>query len=57
MAHLLGMTTTETKPRPRLRVDLTFDLDRPRGTIEWVTAIDEVRLWADLVARIKAGGN
>ena len=54
-AHLLGMTKVETRPRPRLRNDLTFDLDNPKGTIDWVTSIDEGRLWTDLVAKIKAG--
>jgi inosine-uridine nucleoside N-ribohydrolase len=57
VAYLLGMAKTETRPRPRLRDDLTFDLDNPRGTIEWVTAIDEGRLWNDLVAKLKAGAN
>jgi inosine-uridine nucleoside N-ribohydrolase len=57
VAYLLGMARTETRPRPRMRDDLTFDLDHPRGTIEWVTAIDDGRLWTDLVDRIKAGGN
>ncbi len=54
-AHLLGMTRVETRPRPRLRDDLSFDLDNPKGTIDWVTSIDEGRLWTDLVAKIKAG--
>lgn len=53
-AYLLGMAKVETRPRPRLREDLTFDLDNPRGTIDWVTSIDEGRLWADLVAKINA---
>ncbi len=56
-AHLLGMTKVETRPRPRLRDDLSFDLDSPKGTIDWITWIDEGKLWADLVAKIKAGGN
>lgn len=55
-AYLLGFATAETRPRPRLKDDLTFDLDKPQGTIEWITAIDEGKLWIDLVARIKAGG-
>jgi len=56
-AHLLGMTRTESRPRPRLRDDLSFDLENPRGTVEWVTAIDEGRLWPDLVAKLKAAAN
>ncbi len=56
-AYLLGLAKTESRPRPRLRDDLSFDLDHPRGTIEWVTAIDEGRLWTDLVTKIKAAAN
>ena len=56
-AYLLGMTKTESRPRPRLRDDLTFDLDNPRGTVEWITTIDEGRLWPDLVAKIKGAVN
>lgn len=52
-AVLLGFATVETRPRPRLRDDLTFDHDRPRGSIGWVTAIDERRLWADLAGRLR----
>jgi inosine-uridine nucleoside N-ribohydrolase len=53
-AYLLGLASTETRPRPRLRDDLTFDLANPRGTIEWITSIDEGKLWPDLVAKLKA---
>jgi len=55
-AYLLGLAKSESRPRPRLRDDLSFDLDNPKGTIEWITSIDEGRLWPDLVAKIKAGG-
>ncbi len=57
VAYLLGLARAETRPRPRLRDDLTFDLDNPRGTIDWVTSVDEGKLWTDFVAKIKAGGN
>jgi purine nucleosidase len=53
-AYLLGLARTESRPRPRLREDLTFDLDQPKGTIDWITSIDEGKLWPDLVAKIKA---
>ncbi len=53
-AYLLGMAKAESRPRPRLRDDLTFDLDSPKGTIDWITSIDEGKLWPDLVAKIKA---
>jgi inosine-uridine nucleoside N-ribohydrolase len=52
VAFLLGLTRQESRPRPRLRDDLTFDHSRPRGTITWVTAIDADRLWADLAANL-----
>ncbi len=55
-AYLLGFARAESKPRPRLRENLTFDLERPQGTIDWITSIDESKLWTDLVARIKSGG-
>ena len=53
-AYLLGMARAESRPRPRLREDLSFDLDHPKGTIEWITSIDDGRLWPDLVAKIRA---
>lgn len=53
-AYLLGLAKAESKPRPRLRDDLSFDLDQPRGTIEWITSIEEGKLWQDLVAKMKA---
>jgi inosine-uridine nucleoside N-ribohydrolase len=52
VAFLLGLTRQETRPRPRLRDDLTFDHTQPRGTITWVTAVDADRLWADLAANL-----
>ena len=55
-AYLLGLAKAETRPRPRLRDDLSFDLDNPRGTIDWITTIDEGKLWSDLHAKIRAGG-
>lgn len=55
-AFLIGAAKTETRPRPRLKDDLSFDLENPRGTIEWVTAIDDGKAWADLIAKIRAAG-
>jgi inosine-uridine nucleoside N-ribohydrolase len=51
-AYLLGLTKTETRPRPRLRDDVTFDHSQPRGTITWITEIDTAGLWDDLVAKL-----
>lgn len=53
-AYLLGLAKAESRPRPRLRDDLTFDFAQPRGTIDWITSIDEGKLWPDLVAKIRA---
>jgi hypothetical protein len=53
-AYLIGLTKTESRPRPRLKDDLSFDLENPQGTIDWVTSIDDGALWTDLVNRLKA---
>jgi inosine-uridine nucleoside N-ribohydrolase len=55
-AYLLGLAKVETRPRPRLRDDLSFDLENPKGTVDWITSIDDGKLWPDLVAKIKAAG-
>ncbi len=47
-AYLLGMTTSEDRPRPALRDDRTLDHSKPMGKIRWITGIDSGRLWADL---------
>ena len=52
VAFLLGLTRQEVRPRPRLRDDLSFDHERPRGTITWITAIDADRLWTDLASSL-----
>ena len=53
VAHLLGMTKSDKRPRPKLRPDLTFDHTPKTGTITWVTAIDGPRLWTDLAKRLQ----
>ena len=53
VAHMLGMTKTEQHERPKLRADLSFDQSAKHGTITWVTAIEEERLWADLADRLQ----
>ena len=55
-AYLIGAAKTETRPRPRLKDDLTFDLDTPRANLEWITNVDDAKLWGDLVAKIRAAG-
>jgi len=54
VAYLRRQTASEERPRPRLRDDLTFDHDRARGTIRWITAVDERELWEDFRRRIAA---
>jgi len=54
VAHLLGMTTSETRPRPRVRDDFRFD--HPALTdreITWITRIDADRPWADLQRKLQ----
>ena len=55
-AYLIGAAKTETRPRPRLKDDLGFDLDNPIGTIEWITSVDDARVWHDLTTKIRAVG-
>jgi len=52
VAYLLGMTTSEERPRPVLRDDRTLDHTQPHGTIRWITTIDSDRLWADLAGQL-----
>ena len=53
LAHLLGMTTQETYPRPRLRDDMTFEHVQSNRTITWITSVDEKRLWADFLKKLE----
>jgi inosine-uridine nucleoside N-ribohydrolase len=54
VARLLGMAEAETRPRPRLRDDLTLDHGSAPGEVRWITAIDGERFW-DEVKRLLAG--
>lgn len=56
-ASLLGLVRTETRPRPRLRDDLSFDHARPNRTIEWVTSVNARALWADLRRLLNPAGD
>lgn len=51
VAHLLGLTTTETHPRPVLRDNLRF-APGAGGAISWVTTIDAPRVWAHFAANL-----
>jgi len=51
LAHLLGMTESEERSRPRLRDDMIFQHARagaPRK-ITWMTRVDSKALWADFL--------
>jgi inosine-uridine nucleoside N-ribohydrolase len=54
VAHLLGLTEVDVKPRPRLRDDLTFDHSAPRGTIGWVRSLNTRALWDDLAGCLRS---
>lgn len=54
LAHVLGMTTHETKPRPRMRDDMTFEsVPGTTQTVTWVTDVDEKRMWADYLGLLE----
>jgi purine nucleosidase len=54
-AHLLGFTTVETYPRPSLNLpNLEFGYfgKTPVNTLNWITSIDEKKMWPDFVGRL-----
>lgn len=53
VAFLLGFTTQDERPRPSLDTDRTLNHTHPRGTITWITNIDNERLWDDLAKKLK----
>ena len=52
VAYLLGFTTVEERPRPRMGEDLKFVPAGDRRTIGWVTAIDRTQLFGDFSRNI-----
>lgn len=55
VAHLLGFTTVETYPRPSLNLpSLEFGCfgKTPVNTLNWITSIDQKKMWADFVKRL-----
>jgi hypothetical protein len=52
LAHLLGLTTTERWPRPRLGLDLKLVPGTDGREIEWVTRIDRDALFADFTRNV-----
>jgi inosine-uridine nucleoside N-ribohydrolase len=53
LAYLLGMTTQETYPRPRLKDDISFERVQTNRTVTWITSVDEKRLWADFLKKLE----
>ncbi len=53
VAQLLGFTTAETHPRPALNTaDLSFSFPPTRQTLQWISSIDEAKMWPDFMRRI-----
>ncbi len=54
VAHVLGLTETRTYPRPVLRDDMSFsETDGSNGTIDWIVAVDDRRLWDDFRQKLR----
>ena len=54
-AHLLGFTTVETYPRPSLNLpglEFIYFGKTPVNTLNWITSIDQKKMWADFVQRL-----
>jgi purine nucleosidase len=54
VAYLLGFTRTVVHHRPRIAEDLSFDHSDPQGQLTWIEGVDEERMWADYVGKLKA---
>jgi hypothetical protein len=54
VAHLLGLTRTETYARPRLRDDLLFEHSGQGGQIHWITHVEERALWNEFARCVRA---
>lgn len=52
VAYLEGMTVEESLPRPHLNADFSLTTRNDGETIRWITHVDSIRLWSDLVKRI-----
>ena len=52
MAYILGMTTQDDYPRPRLRDDMAFEPTATDKKITWITSVDETRLWSDFIDKL-----
>jgi purine nucleosidase len=52
VAILGGFAEVESRPRPRLRDDRTFDHEHPQGKIGWVKSIDGKAVWDRLASSL-----
>jgi len=52
LAYLLGLTTQHTKPRHRLRDNMTFETINTEKVVTWITDVDEQKLWADFLSLV-----
>jgi purine nucleosidase len=52
VAALSGFAEVETRSRPRLRDDRTFDHEHPGGKIGWVKSIDGKAVWSRLASSL-----
>jgi inosine-uridine nucleoside N-ribohydrolase len=53
IADMLGFTETRVFPRPDLNTrDLTFVPHQSDKTIDWITEVDQRRIWADFVTKL-----
>jgi inosine-uridine nucleoside N-ribohydrolase len=54
VAHLLGFTKVEERPRPRMGEDLNFTFPGDGRTISWITAIDRDALFGDFSRNLES---
>jgi inosine-uridine nucleoside N-ribohydrolase len=54
LAYLEGLTTSDTKPRPRLKDDMSFAPAGNQATVTWIKTVDSKRLWADFLLKLDA---
>jgi len=54
VAYLLGFTRTMVHHRPRIAEDLSFDHSDARGQLTWIEWVEQERMWADYVGKLKA---
>jgi purine nucleosidase len=47
LAYVLGMTTQHTRPRPKMRDNMTFEQIPTDQVVTWITDVDEPKMWAD----------